>query len=90
VKECDVDWRDHARCLDEDPDLFFPIGTTGPAIAQAEAAKAVCRGCAVTRECLQWALNNYQDAGVWGGTTEEERRLLRRTRVGAATIAAAR
>jgi len=73
-----VDWRDRARCLDEDPDLFFPIGTSGPALAQAAAAKALCRGCAVVGQCLDWALSNYQDAGVWGGTTEEERRAMRR------------
>jgi WhiB family redox-sensing transcriptional regulator len=76
-----VDWRDRARCLDEDPDLFFPIGTSGPALAQAAAAKALCRCCPVVSECLDWALANYQDSGVWGGTTEEERRAMRRAAV---------
>ncbi len=76
-----MDWRDRARCLDEDPDLFFPIGTSGPALAQAAAAKAMCRACPVISECLDWALANYQDAGVWGGTTEEERRAMRRAGV---------
>jgi WhiB family redox-sensing transcriptional regulator len=78
-----VDWRDRARCLDEDPDLFFPIGTSGPALAQAAAAKAMCRRCPVITQCLDWALANYQDAGVWGGTTEEERREMRRSGVAA-------
>jgi len=87
-----VDWRDHARCLDEDPDLFFPIGSTGPAVVQANRAKEICRRCPVVSDCLDWALSNYQDAGVWGGTTEEERRLMRRTGVtaGTASLAVAR
>jgi WhiB family redox-sensing transcriptional regulator len=84
-----VDWRDRARCLGEDPDLFFPIGTTGPAIAQAEAAKAVCRRCPVVSDCLEWALTNYQDSGVWGATTEDERRSLRRVGAGAGVAALA-
>lgn len=79
-----MDWRDHARCLGADPDLFFPIGSTGPALIQAEQAKAVCRTCPVIGDCLDWALTNFQDAGVWGGTTEEERRAMRRLGVGAA------
>jgi WhiB family redox-sensing transcriptional regulator len=61
-----------------DPELFFPVGTTGPAMAQAEAAKAVCATCPVRPECLEWALATGQDSGVWGGTSEEERRALRR------------
>ena len=73
-----MDWRDRARCLDEDPDLFFPIGSTGPALVQAEEAKAICRQCPVITDCLEWALTNFQDSGVWGGTTEDERRLMRR------------
>ena len=40
-----MDWRDRAACLDVDPELFFPIGNTGPALAQIEEAKAVCRTC---------------------------------------------
>nr|WSW64987.1 WhiB family transcriptional regulator [Streptomyces sp. NBC_00995] len=71
-------WRMRAACSDEDPDLFFPIGSTGPALVQAEDAKAVCRSCPVRRECLRWALDNSQDAGVWGGLDETERRALKR------------
>ncbi|MYY05817.1 MULTISPECIES: WhiB family transcriptional regulator [unclassified Streptomyces] len=71
-------WRMHAACRDEDPDLFFPIGTTGPALVQAEEAKTVCRGCPVREQCLRWALENNQDAGVWGGLGENERRALKR------------
>lgn len=67
-----------AACRAEDPDLFFPIGSTGPALVQTEDAKAVCRSCPVRQECLRWALDNGQDAGVWGGLDETERRALKR------------
>ncbi|MGH8906926.1 MAG: WhiB family transcriptional regulator [Egibacteraceae bacterium] len=75
-----MDWRHKAACLDEDPELFFPIGTTGAAIEQTERAKGVCRDCRVTAQCLEWALDTNQDAGVWGATSEDERRTLRRNR----------
>jgi WhiB family transcriptional regulator, redox-sensing transcriptional regulator len=73
-----MDWRDRAACLEEDPELFFPIGNTGPAILQIEEAKAVCRRCEVIDTCLKWALETGQDAGVWGGLSEDERRALKR------------
>lgn len=73
-------WRQRAACRDSDPHLFFPIGDSGPAAAHAEAAKAVCRQCPVRVDCLEYALTSNQDAGVWGGATEEERRKLRRQR----------
>lgn len=75
-----MDWRQKAACLDEDPELFFPVGTTGLALEQTERAKAVCSGCDVLEACLEWALESNQDAGVWGGTSEDERRTLRRSR----------
>ncbi|MCX5401491.1 WhiB family transcriptional regulator [Streptomyces sp. NBC_01335] len=71
-------WRTRAACREEDPDLFFPIGSTGPALVQTEDAKAVCRTCPVREQCLRWALDNNQDAGVWGGLAEDERRALKR------------
>ncbi len=37
-----MDWRDHASCRDEDPELFFPVGTSGPTLLQIAEAKAVC------------------------------------------------
>ena len=73
-----MDWRHQALCLDEDPELFFPIGNTGPALLQIEEAKAVCRRCPAVDTCLKWALENGQDAGVWGGLSEDERRALKR------------
>ena len=73
-----MDLRGRAACLDEDPELFFPIGNTGPAIAQIEEAKKVCRRCEVVDTCLKWAIESGQDAGVWGGLSEDERRALKR------------
>ena len=73
-----MDWRHQSLCRDEDPELFFPIGTTGPAATQVEQAKVVCRRCAVVEDCLSWALETGQESGVWGGTDEDERRALRR------------
>lgn len=73
-----MDWRLMAACRDEDPELFFPDGTTGPASDQTRRAKAVCQSCRVSNQCLQWALDNNQDAGIWGGLSEEERRNIRR------------
>ena len=72
------DWRDNADCRHTAPDLFFPIGTTGLALDQIEAAKAVCRGCDARPACLEFALATNQESGVWGGTSEEERRKLRK------------
>ena len=74
----DVSWRSHASCRDTDPDLFFPVGTTGLAITQIDEAKAVCMGCSAQIQCLEFALIANQDTGVWGGSSEEERRHLRR------------
>jgi WhiB family redox-sensing transcriptional regulator len=71
-------WRDRAACLEEDPELFFPIGNTEPAFHQIERAKAVCRRCEVTETCLSWAVDSRQDAGVWGGLSADERRALKR------------
>jgi WhiB family transcriptional regulator, redox-sensing transcriptional regulator len=73
-----MDWRHFAECREEDPELFFPVGTSGPALHQIAEAKAVCRRCPVSAECLRWALATGQNAGVWGGLSEDERRALRR------------
>ncbi|MFF7115623.1 WhiB family transcriptional regulator [Streptomyces albogriseolus] len=73
-----MDWRHNAVCREEDPELFFPIGNTGPALLEIEEAKAVCRRCPVIEQCLQWALEFGQDSGVWGGLSEDERRAMKR------------
>jgi len=71
-------WQSKAACIDEDPELFFPIGNTGPALQQIEEAKIVCRSCPVVDTCLKQALENGDDHGIWGGMSEDERRALRR------------
>lgn len=80
VDPTSMDWRHEASCRDVDPELFFPIGSTGPALSQIEAARAICGSCSVQAPCLEWALTTGQDAGIWGGMTEEERRTARRDR----------
>ena len=72
-------WRDRAACRDTNPEMFFPIGTTGVAIDQIDAALRICTQCPVVDECLEFALATNQEAGVWGATTEDERRKLRKT-----------
>lgn len=73
-----MDWRHAALCRDEDPELFFPIGTVGPSATQVDAAKQVCRRCSVAQDCLEWAIETGQDNGIWGATSEDERRSLKR------------
>jgi len=73
-----TNWRDHAACSGLDPDLFFPVSTSGASLTEIEAARRVCQRCPVTTPCLRWALDLGQVSGIWGGTTEEERRALRR------------
>lgn len=68
-------WAAYAACRDADPELFFSS-------SEAEVASAVriCGGCPVREECLEWALDTRVRYGIWGGTTERERRrVLRRS-----------
>lgn len=73
----DEHWTSRAACLGSDPDLFFPIGSSGPALRQVAQARAVCARCPVRADCLGYALATGQAAGVWGGATEDERREIR-------------
>lgn len=72
-------WTDRAACRAEgtDPELFFPVSYSGPALWQVAAAKAVCARCPVAADCLSWALRAGETDGIWGGTTPEERRAIR-------------
>jgi WhiB family transcriptional regulator, redox-sensing transcriptional regulator len=81
-------WQTEAACLSADPDLFFPISTTGPSEKQIARAKRICAGCAVRRECLEFALAHDQMYGIWGGTTPDDRRRDRRRRRRRAAVAA--
>jgi WhiB family redox-sensing transcriptional regulator len=74
-----TNWRDDAACRDADPDLFFPIGTSGPVLRQIDEAKRICRACPVQTACLAWAIDHAVTSGVWGGTTSDERRAIRRS-----------
>lgn len=74
----DYSWRKDALCRDTDPELFFPIGTTGQALLQIARAKSVCCECPVKAHCLDFAIDTNQDTGIWGGLSEEERRQIRR------------
>lgn len=70
-------WRAFAACRDQDPELFFPAATDGPAYeAQVAAAKSVCRRCPVRVACLRDALQRVPH-GIAGGLTESERRAVR-------------
>jgi WhiB family transcriptional regulator, redox-sensing transcriptional regulator len=74
-------WRKDALCRGVDTNLFFPAGELGEEpVLHAETAKAVCFTCPVREECLEYALATDQPFGVWGGTTEAERRSIRRRR----------
>ncbi|MDZ7674285.1 MAG: WhiB family transcriptional regulator [Acidimicrobiales bacterium] len=68
-------WQEYSNCLGVDPDLFFPERG-----ASTKEAKAVCKGCVVREECLEYALQNGEKFGIWGGMSERERRRIRRAR----------
>lgn len=74
-----MEWLRSAACIGEDPELFFPVGTSGPALRETADAKRVCGRCPVTADCLEYALTEGQTSGVWGGTDEAERAGLLRT-----------
>ena len=72
-----MDWMSRGACQREDPELFFPIAVTGPAVEQISAAKRVCLRCPVRAACLSFGLKTTQE-GIWGGTTPDERRAMRK------------
>tara|TARA_B100001179_G_C18503306_1_gene365302 strand:- start:279 stop:593 length:315 start_codon:yes stop_codon:yes gene_type:complete len=73
--DLDTDWKDYSNCLGVDPDLFFPERG-----ASTREAKEVCRSCVVQNDCLEYALQNGEKFGIWGGMSERERRRIRRQR----------
>lgn len=68
-------WQLLANCLGQDPDLFFPERG-----ASTKEAKAVCQGCEVRGDCLEYALANEEKFGIWGGLSDRERRRILRQR----------
>lgn len=79
-------WREFARCRGMDPEVFHPFPTDDD--GQADAKK-VCDDCPVRAACLDYALLTGETRGVWGGTTEEERRALRKALVEGEPVGAA-
>ena len=69
----DLGWHERALCAQTDPEAFFPEkgGST-------REAKRVCSSCEVKVECLEYALENDERFGIWGGLSEDERRDVRR------------
>jgi WhiB family redox-sensing transcriptional regulator len=74
----DEHWTVWAACRGVDPELFYPVSAAGPAVTQVAEAKAVCARCLARADCLAWALRAGEPDGIWGGTTPDERRYLRR------------
>lgn len=71
-------WRENANCKGINPNLFHPErGANGYDIT---AAKTVCFGCLVRQQCLEYALENNEQIGIWGGLSERERRRIRSRR----------
>jgi WhiB family redox-sensing transcriptional regulator len=66
-------WQVDALCAQTDPEAFFPEkgGST-------RDAKRICASCEVKAQCLEYALQNDERFGIWGGLSERERRRLRR------------
>ena len=68
-------WMQRARCQEIPPNTFFPSDGLG-----VEVAKAICAECTVNDHCLEYALGQRIDHGVWGGCSERQRRRIRRER----------
>jgi WhiB family redox-sensing transcriptional regulator len=69
------DWMARGNCRDQPPSTFFPSDGVG-----VEVARRICATCPVKSPCLEYALRNGVDHGVWGGTSERERRRIARQR----------
>jgi WhiB family transcriptional regulator, redox-sensing transcriptional regulator len=75
-----TDWMARGKCKEVAPDIFFPSDGMG-----VLAAQKICAECPVASMCLEYALENHIDHGVWGGCSERERRrILRRRRISSA------
>jgi WhiB family transcriptional regulator, redox-sensing transcriptional regulator len=71
----DNEWMAEGNCADKPPGVFFPSDGVG-----VEIARRICSSCPVKQVCLEYALRNRIDHGVWGGTSERERRRILRSR----------
>ena len=73
----DTSWMSEGNCAHRDPSIFFPSDGVG-----VEVARRICEGCPVMGECLEYAIAERIDHGVWGGCSERERRRIIRSRQG--------
>lgn len=71
----DIEWMAEGNCADKPPGVFFPSDGVG-----VDVARRICSTCPVKQVCLEYALRNRIDHGVWGGTSERERRRILRSR----------
>lgn len=67
----ETSWMAEGNCRVQAPTTFFPSDGVG-----VEIAKRICANCPVKEPCLEYALDNHIDHGVWGGTSERQRRRL--------------
>ncbi len=77
----DTEWMSDGKCRILDPSIFFPSDGVG-----VDVARRICSDCVVKGPCLEYALLNRIDHGVWGGTSERERRRIARRRRLTATV----
>lgn len=75
----DFTGKGQAPCTESQLDTFFPEKEDGDYNRRTRVAKAVCHTCPYMAECLEWAMK-YEEFGVWGGTTPEDRKTLKRSR----------
>ncbi|HAM03835.1 MAG TPA: WhiB family transcriptional regulator [Acidimicrobiaceae bacterium] len=75
MTDMEAEWMERGKCRDLDPATFFPSDGIG-----VQAAQRICSDCPVKSPCLEYALSNRVDHGVWGGTSERERRRILRQR----------
>jgi WhiB family redox-sensing transcriptional regulator len=73
----ELEWMAGGKCREVPPAVFFPNDGVG-----VDAARRICADCPVKAPCLEYALVNRIDHGVWGGTSERERRRILRARRG--------
>lgn len=80
-------WTDHSACRNKEPELFWPPDDGPTNLPQIIRARAVCRNCPVAGECLDWAMGQGDLDGIWGGTTLQDRRDIRRAQIAATATA---
>lgn len=70
-----LSWMEEALCAQTDPDIFYPEkgGSTAP-------ATSICENCAVRAQCLEYAVSNDIRHGIWGGTSDNDRKRMARER----------